>query len=87
MKLQVVEKQEPTSAKVIGRGTGMASVVDMVTNFKLDDAGGGMTRIRWSGEAIIGGKLASLGGGLLERMAKKNVEKFIAGIQQGLNNL
>jgi uncharacterized protein len=87
MKLQVVEKQEPTSAKVIGKGTGMASVIDMVTNFTLDDAGEGMTLIRWSGEANIGGKLASLGGGLLERMAKKNVEKFIAGIQEGLENM
>ena len=87
MKLKLVEKHEPVSAKVIGKGAGIASVVDMVTSFALEEAGEGMTLIRWSGEATIGGKLASLGGGLMERMAKKNLEKFISGIQEGLEKL
>ncbi|MBI4456041.1 MAG: carbon monoxide dehydrogenase subunit G [Acidobacteria bacterium] len=87
MKLELVEKEEPVSAKVIGKGAGLASVVDMVTTFKLEEAEGGMTKIRWFGEASVGGKIAALGGGLLERLAKKNLEKFIAGIQQGIESL
>ena len=85
MKLRLVEKQEPVSAKLVGKGSGLASVVDMVTCFTLEDAGGGLTRIRWQGEATIGGKLAALGGGLMERLAKKKLEKFVAGIQAGID--
>ena len=63
----------------------MASVVDMTTIFTLEKAGEGETRITWSGEMNIGGKLASFGaGGLMERVAKKNLEKFVSGIQEGI---
>src|SRR5690348_110562 len=54
MKLKVVEKAEPISAKLTGKGTGIASDVDMVTHFALDDVGDGTTLIRWSGDASIG---------------------------------
>ena len=85
MKLRIAEKKEPVSAKVVGQGSGMASVVDMTTNFTLEKAGEGETRITWSGEMNIGGKLASFGaGGLMERVAKKNLEKFVSGIQEGI---
>jgi carbon monoxide dehydrogenase subunit G len=85
MKLRIAEKKEPVSAKVVGQGAGMASVVDMTTIFTLEKAGEGETRITWSGEMKVGGKLASFGaGGLMERVAKKNLEKFVSGIQEGI---
>ncbi len=85
MKLHIAEKKEPVSAKVVGQGAGMASVVDMTTIFTLESTGEGETVITWSGEMTIGGKLASFGaGGLMERVAKKNLEKFVAGIQKGI---
>ncbi len=88
MKLQILDKEPPVSAKVVGRGAGLASVVDMTTHFKLEEAGAGETKINWSGEIAIGGKLASFGGGgLLERVAKKNLEKFVAGIKEGIEAL
>lgn len=86
MKLKIVEKKAPVSAKVVGQGSGMASVVDMTTIFTLEKTEEGETRITWSGEMNIGGKLASFGaGGLMERVAKKNLEKFVTGIQQGID--
>ena len=85
MKLQILDKEPPVSAKVVGKGSGMASVVDMTTHFKLEEVGAGETKINWSGEVAVGGKLASFGGGgLLERVAKKNLEKFVAGIKAGI---
>ena len=85
MKLHIAEKKKPVSAKVVGQGAGMASVVDMTTIFTLESTGEGETQITWSGEMTIGGKLASFGaGGLMERVAKKNLEKFVAGIQKGI---
>ena len=85
MKLQILDKEPPVSAKVVGKGSGMASVVDMTTHFNLEEVGEGETTIHWSGEVAVGGKLASFGGGgLLERIAKKNLEKFVAGIKAGI---
>ena len=88
MKLALSEKNEPVSAKVTGQGTGMASVVDMTTNFDLEEAGEGMTTINWAGDVNVGGKLAAFGaGGLMERVAKKNLEKFVSGIQRGIEDI
>ena len=88
MKLNLSEKNEPVSAKVTGQGTGMASVVDMKTTFDLEEAGEGMTTINWSGDVNVGGKLAAFGaGGLMERVAKKNLEKFVGGIQRGIEEI
>jgi carbon monoxide dehydrogenase subunit G len=86
MKLSVLEKQEPVTATLAGKGSGMASVVDMKTRFNLEEAGAGRTRVHWHGEAKIGGKLAALGGGLMDRLAKQNLQKFIAGIQAGMDS-
>jgi len=88
MKLALTEKNEPVSAKVTGQGTGMASVVDMTTTFGLEEAGEGLTTINWSGDVKVGGKLAAFGaGGLMERVAKKNLEKFVSGIQKGIEEI
>ena len=35
MKLEIRDRQPPVSTTVVGRGTGLASVVDMVTSFTL----------------------------------------------------
>lgn len=88
MKLSLTEKNEPVSAKVTGQGTGMASVVDMTTSFDLEAAGEGKTTINWAGDVNVGGKLAAFGaGGLLERVAKRNLEKFVTGIQTGIQEI
>ena len=64
----------------------MASVVNMVTSFTLDPSANGETVVNWQGELTIAGKLAALGPqGLIERMARKNVETFIEGIKGGLD--
>ena len=87
VKLELVEKEEPVRAKVVGKGSGLGSAVDLVTSFNLEETENGMTRILWKGEATVGGKLAAVGGGLMERLAKKNLEKFVAGIQSGIEQL
>ena len=85
MKLTITNRQPPTSTTVIGKGTGLASVVDMVTGFTLQAADGGDTLVNWTGDVTVSGSLASFGPqGLLDRMARKNVETFIEGIRNGL---
>ena len=59
---------------------------DMTTTFTLNEVGPKETKIDWNSTVAVGGKLASFGGGgLLERVAKKNVEKFVEGVQQGIS--
>ena len=66
----------------------MASAVDMVTSFVLDVAPTGQTIVTWKGDVTVSGSLASFGPqGLLDRMARANVEKFVDGIKRGIAEL
>jgi carbon monoxide dehydrogenase subunit G len=87
MKLTFVDRKPPSATTVVGQGSGLASVVDMVTSFTLEEAAPGETIVRWRGDMTIGGKLAAFGPqGLLDRVARTNVDQFIAGIRNGLQN-
>jgi carbon monoxide dehydrogenase subunit G len=88
MKLAITERKPPVSMAMTGKGTGLGSVVDMVTSFRLEKSLSGETVVHWHGDANIGGKLAAFGPqGLLDRMGSKNVEKFIDGIKEGIGRL
>jgi 2-furoyl-CoA dehydrogenase large subunit len=81
MRLAITERQPPISVTVTGRGSGLASVVDMVTSFSLASSPSGDTVVHWHGSLNVAGKLAAFGAqGLLDRMARKNVDAFIDGL-------
>lgn len=95
MKLAIRDRQPPVSTTVVGKGTGLASVVDMVTSFTLEPAPApdglgprsGETTVRWQADVTISGKLAAFGPrGLLDRIARKNIDTFIEGIRRGLES-
>ena len=84
MKLAIQDRQPPISTTFVGQGTGLASAMDMVTSFTLEETGDS-TVVHWRGDVTISGKLAAFGPqGLLDRIARKNVETFIDGIRSGL---
>ena len=88
MKLAITDRQPPVSTTVTGKGTGLASVVDMVTSFVLETSGSGETLVNWRGDVNVSGKLAAFGSqGLLDRMATKNIDTFIEGIKKGIEEL
>jgi carbon monoxide dehydrogenase subunit G len=41
--------------------------------------------VKWSGQSNVMGRIASLAGGLLEPLAKKNVQRLIDGLQKALS--
>ena len=85
MKLEIRDRQPPVSTTVVGKGTGLASVMDMVTSFRLEAGQAGDTTVHWQGDVTIAGKLAAFGPqGLLDRIARKNIDTFIDGIRAGL---
>lgn len=86
VKLQIRDRQPPVSTTVVGKGSGLASVVDMVTSFMLQPGEGGATVVRWRADVTISGTLAAFGPqGLLDRIARKNIDTFIEGIRAGLH--
>jgi len=88
MKLAITDRQPPISTTVTGKGTGLASVVDMVTSFTLATLESGETLVKWRGAVDVSGKMAAFGSqGLLDRMATKNIDTFIEGIKRGIEKL
>jgi carbon monoxide dehydrogenase subunit G len=86
MKLTIKNRQPPVSTTIVGKGNGLASAVDMVTSFTLASAEGGETVVNWQGDVTISGKLAAFGPqGLMDRIARKNIDTFIEGIKTGLS--
>jgi carbon monoxide dehydrogenase subunit G len=84
MKLEIRDRQPPIGTTVVGRGSGLASNIDMVTSFRLEHSDG-HTVVYWRGDVTISGKLAAFGPhGLLDRLAGRNVDAFIEGIKVGL---
>lgn len=84
VKLQLAEAERPRRALYKGKGSLAGGNVDLTARFDLDEDSGA-TRVRWTGEAQVFGPLISVAGGLLEPLAKKNVQKLIDGLQKALS--
>jgi carbon monoxide dehydrogenase subunit G len=83
-KMELAEADPPTRATYKGQGSVAGGSMNMTASFQLAPAGAG-TRVHWSGEAQIFGRLASIAGGLLEPMAKKNLQKLIDALRAALS--
>jgi carbon monoxide dehydrogenase subunit G len=84
MKMELTEADRPKRAQYKGQGSAAGGKVAMIARFDLTPAGGG-TKVVWQGEAQVFGALASVAGGLLEPLGKKNVRKLIDGLQTALS--
>jgi carbon monoxide dehydrogenase subunit G len=58
--------------------------MNVIAGFDLAEVPEG-AKVAWTGEAQIFGRLTSLAGGLLQPLAKKNVEKLINGLKAALS--
>jgi uncharacterized protein len=84
MKMELAESERPKRAQYKGQGSAAGGKVAMTAGFDLAPAANG-TKVVWQGEAQVFGALASVGGGLLEPLGKKNVQKLIDGLQTALS--
>jgi len=84
MKMELTEADRPKRAQYTGHGSAAGGKVAVIARFDLTPAGGG-TKVVWQGEAQVFGALASVAGGLLEPLGKKNVQKLIDGLQTALS--
>lgn len=83
IKMELAEAVRPQRALYKGQGTAVGSQVKISAGFDLSPIPEG-TRIAWQGEAGIFGKLASMAGGMLEPLGRKNIQKLIDGLQWAL---
>jgi len=83
IKLELTEATRPHRAQYKGQGTAVGSQITVTAGFDLSPAAEG-TRVDWQGEANIFGKLASMAGGMLEPLGRKNIQKLIDGLQKAI---
>ena len=84
VKLNLAEHNRPARALYRGKATMAGGNVDLIARFDLRPDGVG-TVVSWKGEAQVFGRLTSIAGGLLEPLARKNIQKVVASLQQAMN--
>src|SRR2546422_4813787 len=57
LNFRLVESEPPAHAKLVARGSGIGSVVDLETIIDLSDSGDGGTLMKWQGEGKGGGRI------------------------------
>ncbi len=82
----VVEKIPPTRAKLTAHGTGIGSTVDMDTVMDISDIEAGGSSMRWTADAKVGGRVASLGQRLLDGQAEKIIRQLFDCLQHKLES-
>jgi len=80
---QIADKVPPSSAKLVGKGRGVGSTVDLQTSFVLDESSSG-TKVGWAAEVTVGGVISGLGSKLLDSTSAKMVEQVVANFQTKL---
>jgi carbon monoxide dehydrogenase subunit G len=85
VKMSLVETQPGKRATYQGNGEIPGGSATLRAGFDLESAPNGSTKVIWSGQSNVMGRIASLAGGLLELLAKKNVQKLIDGLQKALS--
>jgi uncharacterized protein len=84
VKMTLVDEQPTRQAVYEGKGEVPGGSATIRAQFQLEEAPGGQTKVIWSGESSVLGRVISLAGGLLEPLGKKNVQKLIDGLQKAL---
>jgi carbon monoxide dehydrogenase subunit G len=83
VKMALEEAEAPRRARYSGKGSVAGGNVEIGAGFELEPIPEG-TRVRWQGSGKVFGQLASLAGGLLEPLARKNVQRLIDSLQAAL---
>jgi len=84
VKLSLDQANPSSFALYKGQGKLPGGGASVSAGFDLAEAPEG-TKVSWTGEAQVFGKLTSLAGGLLEPLAKKNIQKLIDGLKAALS--
>jgi carbon monoxide dehydrogenase subunit G len=84
VKLALIETERPNRAVYEGNGDVPGGSATLRAGFALELTPGGETKVIWNGQSNVVGRIASLSGGLLQPLARKNIQKLIDGLQKAL---
>jgi carbon monoxide dehydrogenase subunit G len=76
LNFKVAEKSPPSHAKLVARGSGMGSAIDLQAVMDLAEEGKAGTSLKWQADATVGGRIASVGQRLLSSQAEKIVKQM-----------
>ena len=76
MHFRTVEKVSPTRVRMRAHGVGLGSAVDVEMATELTETASGGTSMKWTADATVSGKVASLGQGLIEGQAEKIIREL-----------
>lgn len=85
IKMELAEAECPRRAVYVGKGDVVGGIATLTADFDLEEDAEG-TKLHWKGESQVVGRVASIGGGLLEPLAKKNLTRLIEGLQAALSS-
>ena len=84
-KVNLTDIDAPNSYRISGQGDGgIAGFAKGGANVRLADEAGGGTRLSYDVDAQVGGKIAQLGGRLIDSTAKKLADEFFANFAKAL---
>ena len=84
-KVNLSDLDPPNSYRISGQGDGgIAGFAKGGANVRLSDADGGGTKLSYDVDAQIGGKIAQLGGQLIDSTAKKLADEFFTNFTKAL---
>jgi CO/xanthine dehydrogenase Mo-binding subunit/carbon monoxide dehydrogenase subunit G len=84
--MSLQNREAPTSASYVGRGTVMGGAYNILVGFELEDTTSGGTRVSWEGTSAVHGRILSIAGGGLKGMAEKEITKVIDALQDALQS-
>src|SRR4051794_22708691 len=85
-KVALTDLDPPNGYTISGEGQGgVAGFAKGSAKVRLDEADGGGTKLTYDVEAQVGGKIAQLGGRLINGLAKKYADEFFANFAKTLS--
>ncbi len=84
--LEFSDKKPPKSMRMKMSGKGIPGFVDGVGHIELEEKDG-QTELRYTGEAQVGGMIASVGQRMIEGASRKIMDQFFAGVAEELRKV
>jgi carbon monoxide dehydrogenase subunit G len=74
------DEREPEYARLSAKGTGVGALMQLATQFHLDEADGG-TSMRWEADVRIAGQVGSMGRRVLQPIVNQQVQNVLAALE------
>lgn len=84
IKFKVVEKEEGSHAKLKGNGMGMGGTLDLEAVMDLSEDAG-KTKMSWTADAKVGGKLGAMGQRIIGGQAQKMIKELFGCLEKKLS--